>query len=239
MRKAEEGLGASNGAEVHPGDILLAVDALLASSSAPRDQDSASVLPSASDELSDGGTVSPPQQISNPDVSRRAAPSTSLLPITGSDEALSIEIPSDRPRDHNNDDQGPFKLAKTFMGLTFQAAVALMIYQVQPQQGDSSTNLSPQGDSSANLSSLSAIQFNAVGATTLFSFASTMSGMMLKNHNPKAANFCNYAGVFLGALGFFLMLSIFADESLEWLVWAVGGVLLLVFAYDIRRELGI
>ncbi|KAF7112799.1 hypothetical protein RHSIM_RhsimUnG0191800 [Rhododendron simsii] len=215
MRKAEEGLGASNGAEVHPGDILLAVDALLASSSAPRDQDSASALPSASDELSDSGTVSPPQQITNPNVSRPAAPSSSLLPITGSDEALSIEIPSDRPRDHNT------------------------TTRVQPQQGDSSANLSPQGDSSANLSSLSAIQFNAVGATTLFSFASTMSGMMLKNHNPRAANFCNYAGVFLGALGFFLMLSIFADESLEWLVWAVGGVLLLVFAYNIRRELGI
>lgn len=240
MRKAEEGLGASNGAEGHLGDISLAVDALLASSSAPRDQDSASALPSASDELSTVGTVSPPQPITTTDVSRLAAPSTSLLPsITRSDEALYLYIPSELPRDRNDDDQGSFKLAKTFLGLTFQAALALMIYRVQPQQDDSSTNLSPQGDSSANLSSLSAIQFDTVGATTLFSFASTMSGMMLKNHNRKAANFCNYASVFLGALGFFLMLSIFADESLDWLVWAVGGVLLLVFGYTIRREMGI
>ncbi|XP_058221387.1 uncharacterized protein LOC131331456 [Rhododendron vialii] len=241
MRKAEEGLGASNGAEGHPGDILLAVDALLASSSAPRDQDSAYALPSASDELSAGGTVSHPQPITATNVSRRAAPaapSTSLLP-TRSGEALSIEIPSEGPRDRNDDNQGPFKLAKTFLGLTFQAALGLMIYRVTPQQGDSSTNLSPQGDSSANRSSLSAIQLNTVGATTLFSFASTMSGMMLKNHNRKAANFCSYAGVFLGALGFFLMVSIFAEESLDWLVWAVGGFLLLVFAYTIRREMGI
>ncbi|KAI8552381.1 hypothetical protein RHMOL_Rhmol06G0262200 [Rhododendron molle] len=238
MRKAEEGLGASNGAEGHP-DILLAVDALLASSSTPRDQDSASALPSASNELSASGMVSPPQPITTTDVSRPAAPAASLLPITRSGEALSIDIPSVGPRDRNDDDQGPFKLAKTFLGLTFQAAVGLMIYRVTPQQGDSSTNLSPQGDSSANLSSLSAIQFDTVGATTLFSFASTMSGMMLKNHNRKAANFCSYIGVFLGALGFFLMLSIFADEGLDWLVWAVGGVLLVVFAYTIRQEMGI
>lgn len=190
---------------------------MLASSSAPHVDPA---LTSGSDEQSAGADVSPPP-----------------APSTGSDDALRIEGQGEWTRDRNDDDQGPFKLAKIFLGLTFQAAVALMIYRVQPQQG--STNLSPQGDPSANLPLLSAIQFNMVGATTLFSFASTMSGLMLRNHNRKAANFCSYTGIFLGALGFLLMLSIFAEESLDWLVWAVGGFLLLVFAYTIRLEMGI
>ncbi|KAF7112802.1 hypothetical protein RHSIM_RhsimUnG0191700 [Rhododendron simsii] len=146
------------------------------------------------------------------------------------DSSNDAEIPSQKgPRDRNDDDNGPFKLAKTFLGLTFQAGLGLMIYREQP----------PQGDSSTHLSSLSSALLTTVGATTLFAFAFTMSGMMLQRHHPNVANFWSYAGVLLGALGFFFMMDIFATEGLVWLVWAVGGVLFLVFAYTLRRELEI
>ncbi|KAG5546019.1 hypothetical protein RHGRI_018256 [Rhododendron griersonianum] len=261
--KAEEGSGTSNGAEGHPADhTLISARTLLASSSVPRDHDAASAsssLPSA------GGTVCPlrpthaavsgSNTTSTSTTSGSAAPSTSIV-TSGRDGTINIErlreeprdsndaerpregprgrndaeIPNRKgPRDRNDDDNGPFKLAKTFLGLTFQAGLGLMIYREQP----------PQGDSSTHLSSLSSALLTTVGATTLFAFAFTMSGMMLQRHHPYVANFCSYAGVLLGALGFFFMMDIFAAEGLVWLVWAVGGVLFLVFAYTLRRELEI
>lgn len=255
--KAEEGSGTSNGAEGHPADhTLIQARTLLASSSAPRDHDA------ASDEASAGGTASPLRpttttvSASNTTSTSTAACSAAPTSIvtSGRDGALNIERPREGPRDSNDaerpregprdrndaeipsrkgprdrNDDGPFKLAKTFLGLTFQAGLGLMIYREQP----------PQGDSSTHLSSLSSALLTTVGATTLFAFAFTMSGMMLQRHHPNVSNFCSYAGVLLGALGFFFMMDIFATEGLVWLVWAVGGVLFLVFAYTLRRELEI
>ncbi|KAF7112379.1 hypothetical protein RHSIM_RhsimUnG0235200 [Rhododendron simsii] len=267
--KAEEGSGTSKGAEGHPADdTLIAACTLLASSSTPRDHDAASASSSSpSDEPLAGGmacplrptttTVSASRNTTSTSTDACSAAPTSIV-TSGRDGALNIErpregprdsndaerpregtrdssnndaeIPSRKgPRDRNDDDNGPFKLAKTFLGLTFQAGLALMIYREQP----------PQGDSSTHLSSLSSALLTTVGATTLFAFAFTMSGMMLQRHHPNVANFCSYAGVLLGALGFFFMMDIFATEGLVWLVWAVGGVLFLVFAYTLRRELEI
>ncbi|KAF7112513.1 hypothetical protein RHSIM_RhsimUnG0221700 [Rhododendron simsii] len=249
--KAEEGSGTSNGAEGHPADdTLIPARTLLASSSVPRDHDSASASSSSpSDEPLAGGTLCPLRpttttvSASNTTGTSTAACSAAPTSIvtSGRDGALNIEgpregprdssndaeIPSRKgPRDRNDDDNGPFKLAKTFLGLTFQAGLALMIYREQP----------PQGDSSTHLSSLSSALLTTVGATTLFAFAFTMSGMMLQRHHPNVANFCSYAGVLLGALGFFFMMDLFATEGLVWVVWAVGGILFLVFAYTLRRE---
>ncbi|KAF7112566.1 hypothetical protein RHSIM_RhsimUnG0216300 [Rhododendron simsii] len=265
--KAEEGSGTSNGAESHPADhTLIPARMLLASSSAPRGHDAASASSSSrSDEPLAGGTACPLRpttttvSASNTTSTSTAACSAARTSIVTSgrvgalnierpregprdsndaerpregprDSSNDAEIPSRKgPRDPNDDDKGPSKLAKTFLGLTFQAGLGLMIYR----------ETAPQGNSSTHLSSLSSALLTTVGATTLFAFALTMSGMMLRRHHPNVANFCGYAGVLLGALGFFFMMDIFATEGLVWLVWAVGGVLFLVFAYTLRRELEI
>ncbi|KAF7141663.1 hypothetical protein RHSIM_Rhsim06G0213000 [Rhododendron simsii] len=139
------------------------------------------------------------------------------------------EIPREGPQEGNDDDNGPFKLGKIFMGLSFPLAMALMIVRVQPQQGDSSTNLS----------SLLSILLNTVRATTIFCFAFTMLGMILKKQHLKVAKFSNCIGILLGVLDFFLMISKFTDDSLVWLVAVVAVVTLLASAYILRGEMGI
>ncbi|KAF7112509.1 hypothetical protein RHSIM_RhsimUnG0222300 [Rhododendron simsii] len=233
-RKAEEGSGASTGAEGNPehDSVISAASIELPASVMLRPQRPTTTT----DDVSGSSNTSTTSTTSG----SAAAPSTSRDREAPPDRNDAAEIPGvgprgrtdddeiPRPRGRNDDDKGQFKLGKTFLGLTFQAALALMIYRKQLQQADSS---------SANPSSLSSILFTSVGATMLFGFAFTMSGMMLQKHHQNVANFCSYVGVFLGTLGFFFMMDIFAGKGLDWLVWAVGGVLLLVFAYTLRRDM--
>lgn len=228
-RNAEEGLGANNGADGNP------------------EHDAAFVAFLASDELSTREIVSPPRPTSTtPTNVSHVNTSTSGFAATITsrrDGDLNIERPREAPppRDRNDaeiprndEDKGLLKLAKTFLGLFFQAALALMAYrqQSQPQQGSTDSSNNAPGATSQ-----SSVLFNWVWAAILFGFAFTMSGIILQKHhqNQNVANFCSYAGVFLGALGFFFMMDIFADKGLGWVVWAVGGILLLVFAYTLRK----
>ncbi|KAF7114296.1 hypothetical protein RHSIM_RhsimUnG0090200 [Rhododendron simsii] len=209
--KAGEGSGASTGAEGN--------------------QEQGAAISEASIELSAGGPVGPQPPTTTPDDVSGSSNTSTTSTTSGFAAASSTGSDREGEPDRNDDDNGLLKLGKTFLGLTFQAALALMIYRKQPQQGDSSSA------NPSSVSLLSSILLTSVGATTLFGFAFTMSGMMLQKHHQNVANFCSLAGIFLGALGFFFMMDIFAGKGLDWLVWAVGGVLLLVFAYTLYREM--
>ncbi|KAF7112713.1 hypothetical protein RHSIM_RhsimUnG0201200 [Rhododendron simsii] len=81
-------------------------------------------------------------------------------------------------------------LGNTLVGLTFEAAVFLMVSSFQPR-----------------------------------------GRMMLRRGHTGAAIVCTYACILSVAVAFFSMTYVFVADSVAWVVWAAGGILLFVIAY--------
>lgn len=144
---------------------------------------------------------------------------TQTITTTRSSAGSSLPITNSREEeDHNINDS--IKLGKTLLGLTFQAAVALMTVRFQ-LQGKSS----PSSFSSAK-----------VWVTMVCGFALTLIGMMLRKAHSTAANLSGYAGIFSVALGFFLMMEMYVPVRFGWSVWTAAGILLLAFAYSLAKR---
>ncbi|KAF7112689.1 hypothetical protein RHSIM_RhsimUnG0203800 [Rhododendron simsii] len=60
--------------------------------------------------------------------------------------------------------------------------------------------------------------------------------MMLRRGHTGAAIACTYACILAVAVAFFSMTYVFVDDSFAWVVWAAGGILLLVMAYTIAQR---
>ncbi|KAF7112508.1 hypothetical protein RHSIM_RhsimUnG0222500 [Rhododendron simsii] len=153
------------------------------------------------------------------------------------------------------DDKKEFTLENTLVGLTFEVAVFLMVSRFQPR-GNTSLLASlspfwspswpmsplppppppPPPPSSLSSSSASFPLFMAHVAI-LFGLTVRLIGrMMLRRGHTGAAIACTYACILAVAVAFFSMTYVFVDDSFAWVVWAAGGILLLVMAYTIAQR---
>ncbi|KAF7115270.1 hypothetical protein RHSIM_RhsimUnG0060300 [Rhododendron simsii] len=160
------------------------------------------------------------------------------------------------------DDTKEFTLENTLVGLTFEAAVLLMVSRFQARGNTSllvswspSWPMSPLPSSSSSSSSspsssplppppppslsLSSASFPLSMAHAAISFALTVrliGRMMLQRGHTGAAIVCSYACILSVAVGFLSMTYVFVADSFAWVVWAAGGILLLVMAYTIAQR---
>lgn len=149
------------------------------------------------------------------------------------------------------DDKDSFALGNTLVGLTFEAAVFLMLSSFQPRGNTSLlASLSPSWSPSwpmsplpspppppSSLSSSSALcPISMARVAILFGLTVHLIGrMMLRRGHTGAAIVCTYACFLSVAVAFFSMMYVFVADSFAWAVWAAGGILLLVMAYTITQ----
>ncbi|THG13464.1 hypothetical protein TEA_016748 [Camellia sinensis var. sinensis] len=113
-------------------------------------------------------------------------------------------------------------LGWTFLRLTFQALLLMVIchFQAPSTSASPSTSTSPLSSSS--------MRFHVIGAAMLIGFAFTMIGMLLRNAYPTAASIGEHTGMFSAAFGFLVMTGILLPDRLNWFVLPVSGVVLFI-----------
>ncbi|KAF7113867.1 hypothetical protein RHSIM_RhsimUnG0106900 [Rhododendron simsii] len=120
---------------------------------------------------------------------------------------ITTEIRMEEWVEEDDDDVNDEKFGNSFVGLTFEDAVALM-------------------SSFLNTMARVAIVFDLT--------VSVIGWMLLRIGQPRAANYLRRdAGLFSVAVAFFSMTSKFIPDYLAWAVWAAAGALALGFAYSI------
>lgn len=191
-------------------------------------------LPKADDDTSlgiDNGADDHGVSDSNTDLSDGAAASQNRLSSSSPDVNISKEgsTASQEPvqttsntRIRGSTENYPFKLGKIIVVQAFEAALALMIFRFQPQGVDSSP-------------ALSSFMFTMVGATVLFGFTFTLTGLMLQKAHPAVATVSSHAGSISAVLGFFFMMAVFVPERFVWSLCASAGVLSMVYIYSLAK----
>ncbi|KAF5948688.1 hypothetical protein HYC85_014645 [Camellia sinensis] len=116
-------------------------------------------------------------------------------------------------------------LGWTFLRLTFQALLLMVICHFQAPS--TSTSASPSTSTSTSPLS-SSMRFHVIGAAMLIGFAFTMIGMLLRNAYPTAASIGEHTGMFSAAFGFLVMTGILLPDRLNWFVLPVAGVVLFI-----------
>lgn len=159
---------------------------------------------------------------------------------------ITTEIRTEGREEEDDDDKDSFTLGDTLVGLTFEAAVFLMVSSFQPR-GNSSllATWSPPWSMSPppplpppSLSSSSAsLPITMAWVAIVFGLTvSLIARMLLRRGHTTAANVCKYACILSVAVAFFSMTSVFVADRFAWVLWVAGGVLLLVFAYSISQR---
>ncbi|XP_058221385.1 uncharacterized protein LOC131331455 [Rhododendron vialii] len=156
---------------------------------------------------------------------------------------ITTEIRTEGREEEDDDDKDSFTLGDTLVGLTFEAAVFLMVSSFQPRGNSSllatwspSWSMSPPPPPSLSSSSASLPITMAWVAIVFGLTVSLIARMMLRRGHTTAANVCKYACILSVAVAFFSMTSVFVADRFAWVLWVAGGVLLLVFAYSISRR---
>lgn len=155
-------------------------------------------------------------------------------------------------REEEEDDKDSFALGNTLVGLTFEAAVFLMVSSFHPRGNTSLlASLSPSWSPSWPMSplpsspppppslssSLDSFPLSMARVAILFGLTVHLIGrMMLRRGHTGAAIVCTYACILSVAVAFFSMTYVFVADSFAWVVWAAGGILLRVMAYTIAQR---
>ncbi|CAL5403160.1 unnamed protein product [Camellia sinensis] len=120
-------------------------------------------------------------------------------------------------------------LGWTFLRLTFQALLLMVICHFQAPSTSTSASASTSTSTSTSTSPLSSsMRFHVIGAAMLIGFAFTMIGMLLRNAYQTAASIGEHTGMFSAAFGFLVMTGILLPDRLNWFVLPVAGVVLFI-----------
>ncbi|KAG5546015.1 hypothetical protein RHGRI_018252 [Rhododendron griersonianum] len=147
-----------------------------------------------------------------------------------------------------DDDKDSITLENTLVGLTFEAAVFLMVSSFQPRGNSSllatwspswspSWSMSPPAPPPSLSSSSASLPITMAQVAIVFGLTvSLIARMMLRRGHTTAANVCRYACILSAAVAFFSMTSVFVADPYAWALWVAGGILLLVFSYSIAQR---
>ncbi|KAF7113866.1 hypothetical protein RHSIM_RhsimUnG0107000 [Rhododendron simsii] len=172
---------------------------------------------------------------------------TDQSPPPAETSGITTEIRTERreeEEEEDDDDKDSFTLGDTIVGLTFEAAVFVMVSSFQPRGNSSllatwspSWSMSLPPPPPSLLSSSASLPITMAWVAIVFGLTvSLIARMMLRRGHTTAANVCKYACILSVAVAFFSMTSVFVADRFAWVLWVAGGVLLLVFAYSISQR---
>ncbi|KAA8526687.1 hypothetical protein F0562_008110 [Nyssa sinensis] len=121
-------------------------------------------------------------------------------------------------------------LAKTFLGLTFQAALALMVFYYQ------SLSPPPSPSSSHDIKSFPhPLALHIVEAAMAIGFAGSLIGIFLRNACPVPADIIEKTGSLSAALGFFVIIWMMLPGIFTCIGWFGGIGSLLAFWVAVKK----
>lgn len=139
--------------------------------------------------------------------------------------AISIDTPTgDQSRRRP---ASPVSLGETFINVSYQAIVALLIFHFQ----------STPGDKDSSTAKLPSVLLMAAEVAVVAGFAASLSGILLREVCWKVAAAIERVGSVLSAVGFFLMMGLLFSTSIsKWIGVLCGGASLVVFVLPIINK---
>ncbi|KAA8526686.1 hypothetical protein F0562_008111 [Nyssa sinensis] len=141
------------------------------------------------------------------------------------------------PADQSTRDRGGVSLGKTFLGLTFQAALALMVFYYQNLSSPPPPPPPPPSPSSSHdINSLPhPLALHVVEAAMAIGFAGSLIGIFLRNAYPVTADIIEKTGSLSAALGFFVVVCMLLPGIFTCIGWLGGVGSLLAFFVALNK----
>ncbi|OWM75854.1 hypothetical protein CDL15_Pgr009498 [Punica granatum] len=138
---------------------------------------------------------------------------------------IDIEMATTDQRRHRV--PSPVYLGETFLGLTYQAVVALVVFHFQSTSNDNiSSKEPPKG------------MLLAAEVAVVVGFAASLIGILLREVCWKVATNMERAGSVSAAAGFFLMMGMLSKSTTisQWIGWLCGGASFVAFILSFIKK---